>query len=68
MAEKVYLNKRQQAARLGITTRSLERYCARDNFPFIRLGGRVLFDPELTGAYLAQRTRNADAAHIAEAA
>ena len=61
MADKVYLNKRQQAERLGITTRSLERYCARESFPFIRLGGRVLFDPELTGAYLTQRTSNAQA-------
>jgi len=55
---KRYLTKRQEAERIGRSTRTLERLCADEGYPFIQLDGRPLFDPELSDQFIAARIRN----------
>ncbi len=68
MAEKRYLSIEAEAKRLGVGTRTLDRRCKDEQFPYIKFGGRVLFDPELSDRYLADRVHNGRAAELAHQA
>ncbi len=63
---KTYNDARSEAARLGISERTLARHCRHAQFPFIRLGSRVLFDPELSDRYLAGLMHTGRAAELAQ--
>ena len=68
MAEKKYLDAKQEAERLGCSIRSIQRAVADEGFPYIKFGRRCLFDPELTDLYLAERTFRGRAAEMASKA
>lgn len=68
MTQKVYLDIKAEAKRLGVGMRTLDRRCKDEQFPFIRFGNRVLFDPELSDRYLANRVHNGRAAELAHQA
>ncbi len=65
MNYKSYNDRDTEAARLNISTRTLDRRCKDDGFPFIRLGGRMLFDPDLSDEYLAGLVHRGRAAELA---
>ncbi len=54
MTSKRYLSRKQEAERVGFSERTLERHCKGAGYPYIRLGSRVLFDPELSDKYLSE--------------
>lgn len=68
MDYKRYNDRDAEAARLNISKRTLDRRCKEDGFPFIRLGNRMLFDPELSDEYLARHVHRGRAAELASAA
>ncbi len=67
MNYKSYNDRDTEAARLNISTRTLDRRCRDDGFPYIRLGGRMLFDPDLSDEYLAGLVHRGRAAELAAA-
>ncbi len=67
MSHKQYNDRETEAARLSVCARTLERRCKDDGFPFIRLGARMLFDPELSDEWMAQRVHRGRAAELASA-
>ena len=67
MQPKRYNDRKTEADRLGVSERTLERRCKEDGFPFIRLGNRVLFDPELSDEFMAGRVHRGRAAELAAA-
>lgn len=67
MMRKQYNDRDTEAARLNISTRTLDRRCRDDGFPYIRLGGRMLFDPDLSDEYLAGHVHHGRAAELAAA-
>ena len=58
MTAKRYLSRREEAARTGLSLRTLERHCKNAGYPYIRLGNRVVFDPSLSDQYLSDRVHN----------
>lgn len=68
MHPKQFNGRNKEAARIGFSTRKLDRACKDEGFPYIRVGGRVLFDPELSDEYLAQRTYRGRADELAKTA
>jgi len=62
---KIYNDRKTEAARIGIGERTLDRRSKEGQFPFIRFGGRLLFDPEMTDRYLASCIHNGRAAELA---
>lgn len=66
MHPKQYNDRHKEATRLGFSVRKLDRACKDEGFPYIRFGGRVLFDPELTDEYLARRTFRGRAHELAQ--
>lgn len=67
MMRKQYNDRDTEAARLNISTRTLDRHCKDAGFPFIRLGGRMLFDPDLSDEHLAGLVHRGRAAELAAA-
>ena len=67
MNYKTYNDRDTEAARLCISKRTLDRRCKDDGFPYIRIGGRMLFDPELSDEYLAALVHRGRAAELAAA-
>lgn len=67
MHPRQYNDRKTEAARLRVSECSLDRACKDDGFPYIRFGGRVLFDPDLSDEYLAQRAHRGRAAELAAA-
>ena len=65
MSCKQYNDREQEAARLNISTRTLDRRCKEDGFPYVRLGNRMLFDPRLSDEYLAGLVHRGRAAELA---
>ena len=63
---KTYNDAKSEAARLGISERTLARHCKDAHFPFIRLGSRILFDPDLSDSYLAGLMHTGRAAELAQ--
>ena len=49
---------KELAARLGIAEITVRKYCCAKKIPYIKLGGRVLFDPEKILAWLEKRSIN----------
>jgi len=68
MSEKRYNDLKTEAKRLGVSPRTLERRCKDGQFPFIRLGHLVRFDPELSDRHLASLVFNGRAAELAQIA
>ncbi len=68
MHPKQYNDRKKEAARIGFSERTLERHCKDSGFPFIRIGRRLLFDPQLSDEYLAARVHKGRAAELAHAA
>lgn len=68
MNYKSYNDRETEAKRLGVSIRTLDRRCKEDGFPFIRLGNRMLFDPELSDEYMAGCVHRGRAAELASAA
>lgn len=64
---KQYLRLPEEAKRTGLSTRSIHRRIMEDGYPFIRTGGVLLFDPELSDEWLAQRVHRGRAAELAAA-
>jgi excisionase family DNA binding protein len=56
---------KQESERTGLGVRTIKRAIADAEFPHIKLGRRVLFDPELSDQYLAERTFRGRAARLA---
>ena len=68
MHPKQYNDRKAEAARIGISERTLDRRCKDDGFPFIRFGHRLLFDPALSDEYLGACVHRGRAAELASAA
>lgn len=49
-----YLNREQIAKRLGLSLRTVATMMAARQLPFVRLRGRVLFDPVAVDAHIAK--------------
>ncbi len=62
-----YNRLKDEAKRLRLSDRTLEREC-KNGLPYIRLGRSILFDPEMTDQYLAERVHKGRAAELAKAA
>ena len=67
MHPKQYLNRKQEAQRTKVSERTLERHC-KEGYPYIRLGNRILFDPDLSDEYLAARVQHGRAAELSRQA
>lgn len=67
MPLKCYNDRKSEAKRISLSERQLSQLCADSGFPFIRLGGRVLFDPDLSDEYLSRRVHLGRAAELASA-
>ena len=65
---KRYNRLKEEADRLGFSPRTLQRKCKDEGFPYIRTGGVLLFDPELSDQYLAGRAYKGRAAELAKRA
>ncbi len=68
MQTKQYNDMKTEAKRLGVAPRTLDRRIKDEQFPFIRFGNRVLFDPELSDQYLAARVQHGRAAELSREA
>ncbi len=64
---KQYLRLPQEAQRTGQSTRTVHRRIKEDGYPYIRAGNVLLFDPELSDEWLAQRVHRGRAAELAAA-
>ena len=62
---KQYLRLPDEAKRTGLSTRTIHRRIVEDGYPYIRSGGVLLFDPELSDEWLAQRVHRGRAAELA---
>lgn len=57
--KKITFDRKEAAARLGVSVVTIDRELARKNLPHFRIGRRVLFTQELLEKYIEQNTRNA---------
>jgi hypothetical protein len=53
---KHYLTQDQEAARIGVSKRSLQRRIKSDGYPYVVIGNVKRFDPDASDAHIAQRT------------
>ena len=63
MVTKTLLNVAQAADRLGLSVHTIRKYIELRRLPFVKIGARVLFDPEELERFIDDRRVPADGAN-----